>query len=97
MENYSGKDFCALEFNYFRGQEEFLETNCIVIQLSQVIYFFCFLLFPFKFVSVCGNCSQSSLPCRAGIDRRSWRKTNFQIVNAPSAHVRGRGMELDHL
>lgn len=50
MENYSGN----LEFNYFRGQEEFLETNCSMIQLSQVISLFvCFSLFDlFQFVGI---------------------------------------------
>lgn len=79
MENYSGKDFCAFEFNYFREEEEFLETNYIMIQLSEVISLFAF---PVRFVSVGGNCSQSPMPCRAKIDRRSWRKTDFQVVNA---------------
>jgi len=42
LENYSANAFCALGFTSFREQEEFLETNYIVFQLSQVIYLFVF-------------------------------------------------------
>lgn len=43
VENYSGKDFSVLGFNSFREQKEFLETNYIAFQLSQVI---CLFVFP---------------------------------------------------
>lgn len=49
--------------------------------------FLCLFAFPIRFASVCGNCSQSSIPCRAEIDRRSWRKTDSQALNATFLEV----------
>lgn len=49
--------------------------------------FLCLFSFPIWFASLVGNCSQSSIPCRAEIDRRSWRKTDSQALNATFLEV----------
>lgn len=51
LENYSGKDFGAMGFNSFRERKEFLETNYIMFQLSQVI---CLFVFPFDLFQLLG-------------------------------------------